>query len=113
MTDITRLQAIDALIALDHPEWERDGNLKLPVKGGGAWLRFSINGNVSVSYDSVPWEAWRIRRKRPTTVTLTDVLYEDAVFLSDRDSQGDSAAIRRLGVAARRALEALEQGEDT
>ena len=117
MTDITRLQAIDALIALDHPEWERDGDEPRYVQEGEHYLS-------EWNYDRFKVEEWRmnrattrmwyvLRRKRPATVTLTDVPIEAAETMraSNATITVTGADADALTHSARRALEALEKGE--
>lgn len=116
MTDITRLQAIDALIALDLPEWERHGDYKRVAAIHETVLQFTHDGLLFVeTFRSHPnrislW--WHLRRKRPVTVTLEGVPVEWAEWLRDINYKNEGDDWKVAKETARRALEAIEKGND-
>ena len=95
MSDITRLEAIDALL----PEgWERDGSAD---DSPSFDLRAPTHGAVIFRI--------QVRRKRPATVTLEGVPVEWAEWLRDGyySNEGDDWKVAKE--AARLALEALKK----
>ena len=114
MTDTTRLEAIDTLIALDT-DFERDGIMPQQIQDGDWYLGQDKSG----AFNSFRWYGatseglhWKLRRKRPVTVTLEGVPVEWAEWLRDINYKNEGGDWKVAKEAARRALEALEKGND-